>query len=231
MMPLPLDRPENQYSLPSYYLPGFQWLGILGPVIRVTAGEELTIHLYNNATRAYSFYPHGLSLQSATPPSPPLNKSASQQIVGASSTKVEPGEKRSFTFKIPLIFPPGQLVTSPRAFLYNSDVNWMKDFYSGLCGLLLIYPPQPLPRSSAKEFAVLFSVFDESKSWYFAQNLKSLPSPPPSLEDEDFKESNKKHSMNGLLFGNLPGLDMNLNEPVRWIVASVISPPLPCFFF
>jgi manganese oxidase len=34
--------------------------------------------------------------------------------------------------------------------------------------------------------------------------------------DGEFKESNKKHAINGLLYGNLAGLTMRQGERVRW---------------
>eukprot|EP00027_Filamoeba_sp_ATCC50430_P012213 CAMPEP_0168574926 /NCGR_PEP_ID=MMETSP0413-20121227/19366_1 /TAXON_ID=136452 /ORGANISM="Filamoeba nolandi, Strain NC-AS-23-1" /LENGTH=56 /DNA_ID=CAMNT_0008608351 /DNA_START=1 /DNA_END=168 /DNA_ORIENTATION=+ len=39
--------------------------------------------------------------------------------------------------------------------------------------------------------------------------------------DEDFQMSNMKHSVNGFLFSNLPGLSMMVNEKVRWYVISI----------
>jgi hephaestin len=36
------------------------------------------------------------------------------------------------------------------------------------------------------------------------------------LDDEEFVESNLMHSINGYVYGNLPGLTMNVGERVRW---------------
>ena len=39
--------------------------------------------------------------------------------------------------------------------------------------------------------------------------------------DPNFFESNEKYSINGYLYGNLPGLDMNESSHVRWYVAAM----------
>lgn len=36
------------------------------------------------------------------------------------------------------------------------------------------------------------------------------------LDDEDYKESNKMHGINGLLYANLQGLEMCRNDEVSW---------------
>lgn len=37
---------------------------------------------------------------------------------------------------------------------------------------------------------------------------------------QDFEESNLMHSMNGFIYGTLPGLDMLEGDKVRWHVAA-----------
>ena len=41
-----------------------------------------------------------------------------------------------------------------------------------------------------------------------------------SFNVQDFEESNLMHSMNGFLYGNLPGLDMTEGDTVRWHIAA-----------
>lgn len=46
---------------------------------------------------------------------------------------------------------------------------------------------------------------------------------------QDFEESNLMHSMNGFLYGNLPGLEMTEGDTVRWHIAAYgteVSPTL-----
>ena len=37
------------------------WLGFLGPIIKAETGDLIHVHVKNNASRMYSFHPHGLS--------------------------------------------------------------------------------------------------------------------------------------------------------------------------
>ena len=73
-----------------------------------------------------------------------------------------------------------------------------------------------------KEFALIFSVFDENESWYLKENILKFAGDPQSVDtdDEDFKESNKMHVINGHLFGNGPNngnyLKMQVGDRVAW---------------
>ena len=73
-----------------------------------------------------------------------------------------------------------------------------------------------------EEFALLFTVLDENESWYLKENIDKYALRPDSVntEDEDFKESNKMHAINGFLFGNGPNdgdyLRMKAGDRVAW---------------
>ena len=64
----------------------------------------------------------------------------------------------------------------------------------------------------------MFTVFDENRSPYLDLNIETYAQVPTSVDpdDEGFIESNLMHSINGFVFGNLPGLDMSVGERVRW---------------
>ncbi|NWX84740.1 HPHL1 protein, partial [Nothoprocta pentlandii] len=69
-----------------------------------------------------------------------------------------------------------------------------------------------------REFYLLFSIFDENDSWYLNKNIEAFTGDPSKVDkdNEDFKESNKMHAVNGYLFGNLPGLAMCKDDKVSW---------------
>ncbi|NWT61828.1 HEPH protein, partial [Erythrocercus mccallii] len=69
-----------------------------------------------------------------------------------------------------------------------------------------------------KEFYLLFNVFDENLSWYLNANIKYyLRMEETSMKKDDgFEESNRMHAINGLMFGNLPGLDVCEGDKVSW---------------
>lgn len=177
------------------------WLGLLGPILRIEAGDELHVTLFNNATRPYSFYPHALTY------APPTTDDLLRKGIPA-------GQKDTLVFKAPSNLAQG---STPTFWLYHSHVDEVKDVYSGLFGGLVVYPrgmAQP-PR----EFVNVFIVIDEGLSWYIGDNKKKLATPPK--EDADWVEANQKHSLNGYLFANVEGMKMQLGERVWWYVGSL----------
>lgn len=78
-----------------------------------------------------------------------------------------------------------------------------QDMYSGLVGPLAIcrkgiLEPYGGRRDMDREFALLFLIFDENKSWYLEENVKTYGSQDPgrvNLQDETFLESNKMHGL------------------------------------
>lgn len=62
---------------------------------------------------------------------------------------------------------------------------------------------------------------NENKSPYLQFNINQSTSTAVDPEDPDFDESNLMHSINGYVYGNLPGLEMKLDERVRFYLASI----------
>ncbi len=72
-----------------------------------------------------------------------------------------------------------------------------------------------------KDFVLLFTVMDETRSWFLEKNIKEYCSPNFTIpQDEDeftaFRESNNIRMINGYIFGNVPGLDMCVGDKVDW---------------
>ncbi len=59
-------------------------------------------------------------------------------------------------------------------------------------------------------------ILDENLSPFLDANIQRFSPKIVDKEDAGFKESNKKHTINGLLYGNLDGLAMRRGERVRW---------------
>ena len=76
-----------------------------------------------------------------------------------------------------------------------------------------------------REYALMFTVLDENESWYLDKNIDTYCKNPGNKEtlkqDEDFKESNKMHGINGFVFGNLKGLEMYQKERVDWYLVGI----------
>ena len=70
------------------------------------------------------------------------------------------------------------------------------------------------------EFVLLFTEMNENESWLLDDNIDSfLPDPATRKAlkaDPEFQASNKMASINGFIYGNLPGLDMCQGDKVSW---------------
>uniref|UniRef100_A0AAR2L3N1 ferroxidase n=1 Tax=Pygocentrus nattereri TaxID=42514 RepID=A0AAR2L3N1_PYGNA len=182
--------------------PAEKHLEILGPIIRAEVGEVLQITFLNKATRPYSVQPHGVK----TIPTHP-----------------------QYQWIVPERSGPGISDPNCISFAYYSAVDFIKDTVSGLIGPLVICRKGTLNWDRQRldidrEFALLFFIFDENKSWYLEQNIKTYYNNSlPLLRDGDFEESNKMHAINGKLYGNLHGLDMQKGERVNWYLLGMGS--------
>lgn len=75
-----------------------------------------------------------------------------------------------------------------------------KDLHSGLIGPLIICNRGVLSYVSRRqlavqEFSLLFTIFDETKSWYFPENVKRNCRPPCRIQQDspDFKRNHSFH--------------------------------------
>src|SRR5262249_57716584 len=75
-----------------------------------------------------------------------------------------------------------------------------------------------VPNDVDRELVTEFFVSSENQSPYLQQNINMFTGDPASVDpdDEDFQESNQMHSINGYVFGNLPGLTMRRGHRGRW---------------
>ncbi|KAM9333121.1 ferroxidase HEPHL1 [Pholidichthys leucotaenia] len=200
---------DDTFRVQKKRLPSQQHLEIMGPIIKAEVGEQIVITFKNKASRSYSITAHGVV-----------------QATG-SHIPVKPGYLIELTWDIPQSSGPGLSDPNCISYAYFSNVDFIKDLYSGLLGPLVVCRPGTLQRGEGpdiqrtnvdKEFALLFMVHDENQSWYLDDNIRTyLGVDPDSFTiDEEFKESNKMHGINGKLYGNLQGLDMTEGQKVDW---------------
>uniref|UniRef100_A0A8D3DA42 ferroxidase n=1 Tax=Scophthalmus maximus TaxID=52904 RepID=A0A8D3DA42_SCOMX len=185
-----------------------QHLGIMGPIIKAEVGEQIVIAFKNKASRQYSIGAHGVRASGAHIP-------------------VKPGHILELTWDVPISSGPGVSDPNCISYAYYSNVDFIKDLYSGLLGPLVICRPGTMQRGEGpdrqrgdveKEFALLFIVYDENQSWYLDDNIRTYLGVEPDTvtKDEEFEESNKMHGINGKLYGNLHGLVMMQGQKVDW---------------
>ncbi|XP_060755917.1 ferroxidase HEPHL1-like isoform X2 [Neoarius graeffei] len=200
--------------------PRLQWLGFLGPVIRAEVGDVIKVHLKNFASRHYSIHPHGV-----------LYKKDSEGAwypdgtsgVNKSDDAVAPGQAYMYTWNVTEEFGPKESDSTCLTSMYHSHVNAPKDIATGLIGVLLICRKGALDPSALHqigmphEFFLMFSAVDENLSWYLENNTEMYCHDDMTLnEDPLFQESNRLHSINGFVYGNLPTLEVCLGRPVFW---------------
>eukprot|EP00079_Xenopus_tropicalis_P012612 XP_002939767.2 PREDICTED: hephaestin-like protein 1 [Xenopus tropicalis] len=190
-------------------------LGILGPVIKAEVGDTIVVTFANNADREFSIMPHGVSFSK--------DSEGAEYADGSvkSGARVAAGATFTYTWTVPEGNGPTAHDPQCLTYLYYSAVDPVKDTASGLVGPLLVCSKGSLSHDNTqlhvdKEFYLLFTVFDENLSWYLDKNIEMIENFSTDKEDAGFQESNKRHAINGFMFGNLPGLNMCLMGNVSW---------------
>ena len=203
-------------------------LGILGPVLRGVVGEFLVVTFLNRTAQPLSMHPHGVRYDKAS-------EGAYYQPAPGLGAAVAPGA--TFTYVWFLDEQSGPLPTEPssRGWLYHSHVTGDQETNLGLVGAILVTDPHRArpdgtPADIDREFATLFMIFDESgldDAAREAAEYSSLPGAAPSPlswpEVQQTLAQGARYTINGRLFGNLPGLEMNEGERTRWYLFALGS--------
>ncbi|XP_010078357.1 PREDICTED: coagulation factor VIII-like, partial [Pterocles gutturalis] len=185
-------------------------LGILGPYIRAEVEDVIMVTFKNLASRPFSFHS---TLQ------------AYEETEGAKQggEAVLPGEVRKYSWKVLPQMAPTTQEFDCKAWAYFSNVDLEKDLHSGLIGPLIICRHGVLSfvfrrQLAVQEFSLLFTIFDETKSWYFLENMERNCHPPCHIlqDNSDFKKNHSFHAINGYVSDTLPGLVMAQQQRVRW---------------
>ncbi|XP_026127337.1 venom prothrombin activator oscutarin-C non-catalytic subunit isoform X1 [Carassius auratus] len=196
-------------------------LGILGPVIRAQIRDVIKIVFKNKASRPYSIYPHGLTIDKAA-------EGASYPAEGNQTHGIQPGQNYTYTWSVSEEDTPTD--SDPRCLtrMYHSAVDTPRDIASGLVGPLLICKSQSLNKKNVqlkadKEQHAMFTVFDENKSWYHDENINTYCSDPKRVkrDDPEFYKSNVMHTINGYVYESGQELGFCNGEIVTWHVSSV----------
>ncbi|OWF41460.1 Hephaestin [Mizuhopecten yessoensis] len=200
-------------------------LGVLGPMLRVAVGEKVQVTFRNLASRNYSFLPHGVQLDKDQEGALYRGSPFSTDVTGKFAS---PGETVTYTFTVPWSVSPAREDPACNTYVYHSAVDPTKDVHSGLVGPLLVCKARSLDRQGRQkhvdtDFAVFYLTIDENKSWYLDDNIRVHTDDPASVNKADpaFVASNRMHSINGRMYGNLQGMDMCVGDDVTWHVASV----------
>ncbi|XP_041369920.1 hephaestin-like protein [Gigantopelta aegis] len=201
-------------------------LGIMGPMIKAEVGDVIEIVFKNKASRHYSIHSHGLLYDKAN-----AGYSYADDLFLEAKKGVAPNSLYMYHWHVPERAGPGPGDPNCIPWLYSSGVDTARDPITGLVGTVVVCRKGILGAHGKRtdvdrEFALLFSVFNENHSWYLKDNVQTYA--PGRLRtsyehDADFKESNKMHCVNGLIAANNDGLVMNAGDTTVWYVLSVGS--------
>lgn len=193
-------------------------LGILGPLIRAAVGDTIYIVFRNNtANKEVSLHPHGLFYTKSSEGSAYDDTTKDND---KSDEAIPPGGSHEFRWQVPERAGPGPEDPDSIAWLYHSHAHEPEDTNAGLIGPIIVSRPGTLLKNGKqqgvdREFINLFTIFDENSSPYQNENIITYAR-NADPDDADFQESNLMHSINGYVYGNLPGLEMKVGEKARW---------------
>jgi manganese oxidase len=213
---------DDSFKTPVPPDPRWQHLGTLGPVIHAEVGDTIEVHFKNNTRFPESIHPHGVFYDKASEGAPYNDGVALSDKAGDS---VDPGGTFTYRWSVPERAGPGPMDPSSIVWMYHAHVNEVTGVESGLAGAIIVTrkgmaKPDGSPKDVDREFVTLFQIFDENVSPYLDVNIQEHAGSPQLVkkDDADFQEANKKHSINGYIFGNQQGLSMYQGERVRWYV-------------
>ncbi|XP_061862795.1 coagulation factor VIII isoform X7 [Colius striatus] len=188
--------------------------GLVGPLLICfkksmdQRGNQVTFK--NLASRPFSFHS-------------PLQAYEEPPGTAASGEAVQPGQLRKYSWKVLPQMAPTTQEFDCKAWAYFSNIDLEKDLHSGLIGPLVVCRRGVLSfvfrrQLAVQEFSLLFTIFDETKSWYFLENMERNCQPPCHIHhnNPDFKRNHSFHAINGYVSDTLPGLVMAQQQRVRW---------------
>jgi hypothetical protein len=205
-------------------------LGVLGPVLRGVVGEYLAVTFLNRSDQPLSMHPHGVKYDRDGDGAYHLPNPGRGSAVG-------PGARYTYVWQLDESSGPLPAEPSSKGWLYHSHVTGDSEVNLGLVGAIVVTDPKRarpdgMPADVDREFATLFMIFDESgldEAAIEAAEYAGLPglvsdAPPMSWgELQQQRETAARYAINGLVFGNLSGLQMNEGERVRWYLFALGS--------
>lgn len=183
-----IEYMDDTFTTPK---PQPEWLGILGPVIRAEVGDEVVVEFLNRTHLPHDMHPHGLRYDK--------NSEGSFYIPFGKGDRVAPGRRFTYHWFANAGSGPGPGQPSSIVWWYHSHVDPGIEINAGLLGPIIVTAkgkanPDGSPKDVDREFVASFMIFDEMGG----------------------KPAGLFYAINGLIFGNLPGLTMRQGEKVRW---------------
>ena len=203
-------------------------LGVLGPVLRGVVGDYLAVTFLNRTAQPLSMHPHGVKYDKD-------NEGAYYQPRPGLGAAVGPSAKFTYVWQLDENSGPLPGEASSKGWLYHSHVKGDVESRLGLIGSIIVTDPKRArpdgtPVDVDREMAALFMIFDESglgeeerEAAEHATTGVGLMPPMPWAKVKELTEQGQRSAINGLIYGNLPGLEMNEGERVRWYLFALGS--------
>jgi FtsP/CotA-like multicopper oxidase with cupredoxin domain len=216
---------DSSFTTKKERSPGWEHLGMLGPLLRGAVGDTIRVVLRNNGTHPHSMHPHGVFYTKDSEGAPYADGTSGAD---KADDRVPPGGTHVYLWPIPERAGPGPMEGSSVFWMYHSHAEELTDLNSGLVGPIIVTArgkarPDGSPVDVDREFVTLFGEFDENVSLYHEQNINKYAMAPKTVPRNvnfaDFSYgANLRETVNGMSYGYLPGLKMRRGERVRWYV-------------
>ena len=229
---------DSTFTEPIARPPEWEHLGILGPLLRAEAGDTIRIVYRNNVHFPTSLHPHGVFYHKDSEGAPYMDGTDERDKYGDA---VPPGGTHVYIWPVPERTGPGPNDGSTVFWMYHSHADEIRDVNAGLVGPMIIHTCGSLradgrPDDVDRELIVAFTEFDENQSWYIEENVRTYMTNPDAIEftrgpfgdriatsDGVDWGANFMESMNGFVYGHLPGLTVREGERVRWYLMATTN--------
>ncbi len=205
---------------------GWEHLGFLGPLLRAEVDDTIVVVFRNNTSYPASMHPHGVFYNKDSEGAPSADNTSGAD---KADDAVPSGGTHTYVWPVPERAGPAEGDLSSILWMYHAHVDEDADVNAGLMGAMIVSKrgatkPDGTPLDVDREFIVSFHEVDENMSRHLETNLQRYAEDPASVSLDPFDLaffapfgfSNFMESMNGFIFGNLPGLKMRVGQRVRW---------------
>jgi len=198
-------------------------LGLTGPVLRGVVGEYLAVTFLNNGPHPLSMHPHGVRYDKDS-------EGAYYEPGPGKGAAVAAGATFTYVWHLDAASGPQPGEPSSKCWFYHSHCTGEEELNYGLAGFIIVTDPgrarpDGTPSDVDREMATLFYMFDEAPEdealEYIGRNVPNPPKPRPFVQTLELQELGVRPAINGLLFGNLTGLEMRKGERVRWYLGGL----------
>eukprot|EP01084_Bolivina_argentea_P257308 433474_1 len=202
-------------------------LGTLGPNIRAITGETIKVFYKNQCTFHSSIHPHGLLYEKHSEGAFYVDND------GITEGDLVPANGGKFIYIWKARNNMVDVGVSSKMWIYHSHVALaVPEINAGLFGALIITKKgmetsktNLKPKDIDGEFTTFFMVYDENDSSLADRNLGLITDGEAVKNDPLFRSSNRMHSINGYLWGNLETLIMDKCDNIRWYTCSLGGAP------